>query len=58
MSKIYAIPPGKDDIDRAGCIDRNSMRVDEGRQGWWWSLLAMIIKARTVVGKGGEEPVW
>ena len=32
----------------------NPMRVDEGRNSW--NLLAMTIKARTVVGTGGDEP--
>ena len=32
------------------------MRVDEGRNSW--SLLARKTKARTVVGRGEEEPAW
>ena len=32
---------------------RNSVRIDEGRTGW--SLIAIKIKARTVVGRGKES---
>ena len=32
-----------------------SMRVDEGRKGW--ILLAIKMKARTVVGRGEEGPL-
>ena len=32
---------------------RNSMRVDEGRKGW--SLLAIKMKARTIVGRGEKS---
>ena len=33
------------------------MRVDEGRKNGW-SLLAIEAKARTVVGRGGEESLF
>ena len=32
----------------------NSMRVDDGKQGW--NLLATKMKARTVAGREREEP--
>ena len=45
----------KDQLLRAPSVgNHNSMRVDEGRKSG--NLLAKKCKARTVVGKGDEEP--
>ena len=45
--------PTAESADSSSGVRRNSMRVDEGRKRW--SLLAIKMKARTVVGRGQKS---